>query len=367
MSSAPLRILIAASGSGGHLLPAVFIARAFQRQAAGRNLEILFVGSGRPLEETIVGGAGFRREVVTMTGVKGVGLAGVLRALLRFPAALLQTWRIFRRFRPSLVVGVGGYASVLPVLVAWLGHTPTWIHEAEIAPGAANRCLALVATRISTAFESCLLQGSKVRYTGHPVRAEIAAVPARLAGLPPRHLLVLGGSQGATALDDALLGLASTLTSRGLEIWHQCRSDSVDRVRAGYAAAGVSARVDGFIQDMAGAYGWADIIVSRAGAGAVMEIGAVNRPAIFVPFPAAQGTHQRHNAETLAARGKALIVEQGEGFSQRLLAAVQQLCDQATYDTMMRREPVRRSLTAADEIARGGIALVDGARGELGP
>lgn len=360
MNSAPLRVLIAASGSGGHLLPAVFIARGFQRQAAGRPLEILFVGSGRPLEERIVGGAGFQRTVIAMSGVKGVGLIGLLRTVARLPGAMIATWKLLDTFKPSLIVGVGGYASVLPVLLGAVFNIPTWIHEAEISPGVANRFLARFATRISTAFERCDLAGEKVIHTGHPVRETIATVGARAPGTPPARLLVLGGSQGATAIDEALVALGPTLEKRGLTIWHQCRAEALQRVREGYAATGGTARVEPFIEDMAAAYTWSDLIISRAGAGAVMEIGAVNRPTIFVPFPSSQGNHQLHNARTLEARGKALIVEQGERFQERLHAAIATLLEQATYDRMLQQDAVRRSLTAADEIARGGIRLIDG-------
>ncbi len=361
MSSAPLRVLIAASGSGGHLLPAVFIARGFQRQAGDRPIELLFVGSGRPLEERIVGGAGFSRTVIPMSGVKGVGIGGLVRTLGRLPRALIATWRLLRTFKPTLVVGVGGYASVLPVLLASALRIPTWIHEAEISPGVANRFLARFATRISTAFERCDLTGEKVLYTGHPVRETIAAVGARLPGTPPARLLVLGGSQGAAAIDEALVALGATLQKRGLTVWHQCRAEALDKVRAGYATSGCPVRVESFIEDMAAAYTWSDLIISRAGAGAVMEIGAVNRPTIFVPFPSSQGNHQYHNAKTLEERGKALIVEQGEKFQERLFAAIEMLLHQPTYDAMLQQEAGRRSLTAADEIAREGIRLVDGA------
>jgi len=347
------RILIAASGTGGHLIPALHIARAIQSGAPGAVIE--FIGAGRPLEEKIVVANGFVRHVVISAGIKRRGPLGVLRFAFRLPVGIFQCIRIMRRFRPDIVVGVGGYVSVLPVVLARVMRIPTWAHEAERHPGLANRVLGYFADRISIAFAETRFRGrAKTIHTGHPVRPELASVNRDGSREDaPKRLLILGGSQGARGLDNAVERCGEILAAREVEVVHQCRPENVDLVLNSYRAAKVRASVVSFIDDMAG-YEWSDIIISRAGASSVAEISCVNRPTVFVPYPFQQGTHQTDNARALADLNKAIVVEENQPqFGQRLTEALERLLSRETFRAMKEAPCEPRGLEAAQAIAQG--------------
>jgi UDP-N-acetylglucosamine--N-acetylmuramyl-(pentapeptide) pyrophosphoryl-undecaprenol N-acetylglucosamine transferase len=355
----PLRVLVAASGTGGHLIPALHIVKALEKAAPGSVIE--FIGAGRPLEEKIIVGNGYVRNVVASAGIKRRSIAGLLQFLWRFPRGLLQICSLYRRFKPDVVVGVGGYVSVLPVVVARFKGIPTWTHEAELHPGLANRVLAHFADRMSISFADTHIRGrAKTEYTGHPVRPELAAIDGvEMRPGAPSRLLVIGGSQGARGLDQAVSDIAETLAAKGVEVVHQCRPEAIDSVVNAYRAGGVKASVVPFIDDMPGAYGWSDIVISRAGASSVAEIACVNRPAIFVPYPFQQGTHQTDNAKALAARGKALVVEETEPeFGRRLREALLRVLDHQAFRVMKEAPADARGLEAAGRIAQGIVSLV---------
>lgn len=354
----PIRLLVAASGTGGHIIPALHIVRAVRLIEPLSAIE--FIGSGRPLEEKLIIGNGYPRHVVRLSGVKNRGLKGILQFAFRLPVAAVQLLSLFRRFRPDVVVGVGGYASVLPVVLARLLGIPTWIHEAELHPGLANKVLAYFADRISVVFGNTLIKGrAQVVVTGHPVRQELVRVDSTsVRDDAPSRLLILGGSQGARGLDEAVSTIAPVVRERGVEVVHQCRGDQMDLVVNSYRAEGVKASVVPFIDDMAGAYEWADVIVSRAGASSVAEIGCVNRPALFVPYPYQTGTHQSDNAQVLVAQGKALVVEETQpNFPVRLKAALEHLLSRSEYLAMKARPHESKGLQAASRIARGIVEL----------
>ena len=352
------RILIAASGTGGHLFPALYIARALQKLDA--EAEIQFVGSGRPLEEQILGPAGYRRHVVDIVGVNRRGLKGLLEFAGKLPKALLQTWRILSSFRPQVIVGVGGYASVLPVLLGRLRGIPAWIHEAELRPGLANRLLGYIASKASVAFKQAEMpRPSRTVFTGHPLREEILQVPSMIGeGTLITNLLVLGGSQGAEALDRGLPELAPLLRELHLTVLHQSRRSSVEAVQQAYARGVVTATVRPFIEDVAGALRWAHLVVSRSGAGSLMELSVANRPVIFVPFPS-KGIQQHSNARVLEAQGKALVVEEGSDFERRLAEALRFLAVPKNFFAMQARPCEQRVLDAAQRIASGVLGLVE--------
>ena len=351
-------VLIAASGSGGHLLPALYIANELKRINPGLNIH--FVGSGRPLEAEVIGKAGFPVHTISIVGLKSRGFAGLLQFVCKLPAALMQTLRLFRNLKPNLVIGVGGYVTFLPVTVAWFKRIPRWIHEAERKPGLANKILSLYASAVSVAFAETILPRPKLKiFTGHPLRPELKQFrDSPKSVVVPKSLLVMGGSQGSQAIDMALIDLIPFIKRQGLSIWHQCREDNVAKVSAAYQAAGVSARVASFIHDMPEAYRFADLIVSRSGAGSVMELGVVNLPCILVPFPFAQGLHQHVNANILVSAGKALMVEEGAEFSKRLESAIEELLNPVRYSQMKKLPAVDRGLDAAEKIARGCLGLM---------
>jgi UDP-N-acetylglucosamine--N-acetylmuramyl-(pentapeptide) pyrophosphoryl-undecaprenol N-acetylglucosamine transferase len=351
-------ILVAASGSGGHIFPAVEIARALR--TAAPELRIEFVGSGRPLEEKLIDGAGFHRHLLAVKGVKQGGLRALIGFLVGFPSALHQMSKLIRERQIVAVVGVGGYVSVVPAIAGFLARKSVWVHEAELRPGLANWALSFIATRISTGFETAKMPWwSKNVFTGHPVRPELASVQPVTAQVP-RKILVMGGSQGARGLDYVVPACGELLHHHGVEVVHQCRPESANAVREAYQKSSVAAHVTAFIDDMAGAYGWADAVVSRSGAGSVMELTTVNRPCILVPYPHQQGTHQTDNAMTLVRAGKALLVEEGDDrgdFEQRFRSALEDLLNPARYQKMVRQAASQRNLNAAATIANELLAL----------
>jgi UDP-N-acetylglucosamine--N-acetylmuramyl-(pentapeptide) pyrophosphoryl-undecaprenol N-acetylglucosamine transferase len=352
------RVLVAASGTGGHLIPALHIMRAIQ--AAQPEAVIECIGAGRPLEEKIIVSNGFTRNIIKASGVKQRGVLGLVQFVAGLPVAVFQCVRLFRRFKPDIVVGVGGYVSVLPVVVARLLRIQTWAHEAELHPGLANRVLGYFAKTISTAFaETEIRGGAKLIFTGHPVRPELKGVDrATIRPGAPKRLLILGGSQGARGLDQAIADFGALLHERSVEVVHQCRPENAELVVNAYRAAKVHASVVSFIDDMAGAYEWCDVIISRAGASSVAEISCVNRPAIFVPYPFQQGTHQTDNARALANQSKALIVEETQPeFGRRLRDALESILSEETFKAMKDAPCEPRGLEAADAIARGILAV----------
>jgi UDP-N-acetylglucosamine--N-acetylmuramyl-(pentapeptide) pyrophosphoryl-undecaprenol N-acetylglucosamine transferase len=355
--TAQARILIAASSTGGHLLPALHIAQAIREKDSQAVIE--FIGAGKPLEETLIVKKGFVRHVIAAAGVKRLGIKGLITFFVTLPKAILQLNALFARVQPTVVVGVGGYVSVLPVILARLKGVSTWAHEAEKSPGLANRVLAYFSKNFSVAFEGTKLGGySKVTVTGHPVRQELRSVTTGTNTTAPKHLLILGGSQGARGLDSVVQEIAPILKERQIEVVHQSRPESLDGVATAYKSAGISAHVVSFIEDMPGAYEWADFIISRAGAGAVAEIGCVNRPAIFVPYPYQQGTHQTDNAKTLVAKEKALLVEETlPDFPRRLREAITEITIPSNYKRMKEAPFESRGLEAAGKIAEGILAL----------
>lgn len=353
------RIIVAASGTGGHLIPAMHIVSALKK--VDPNCVIEFIGAGRPLEEKLVVEKGYTRHTIASAGVKRRKLVGVFQFLVRLPKGISQISSLYRSFNPDVVVGVGGYVSVLPIIVARWKGIPTWIHEAERQPGLANRVLGYFADRMSTAFADTKVGGRvQVVHTGHPVREELARVDSvTIRPDAPKRLLILGGSQGARGLDESVPHLASLLSERKIEVVHQCRPDAMELVVNSYRAAGVAAHVVNFIDDMAGAYDWSDVIISRAGASSVAEIACVNRPAIFVPYPFQQGTHQTDNARVLVDQQKALLVEESApDFAGRLKGALERLLDPSVFKGMKEAPGPNRSTNAASSIAQGILELV---------
>lgn len=356
MSKDSPRILIAAGGTGGHIFPALHVARAVAQLAPGAS--VAFIGSGRPLEQRLIDGAGYKRFVLPSVRIMQQGVVGLLKFALSAPVAMLKVRALFREYKPDVVVGMGGYVSVLPVLVARLMGIPTWIHEAELYPGLANKLLGLFSSKVSVAFESTkMLTSRELLHTGHPVRPELAGIATMPSPERPRQLLIVGGSQGARAIDEAFIELAPTLQPLGVVVRHQTREENCQRLIDAYGAAGVAATVQPFISDMPEAFRWCDIVVSRAGAGAISELAVVNRPAVLVPYPFAQGGHQVGNAQVLVDAGKAVMIEEGANFPARVLLALRQLLEPAAYRSMRQIAPNLIALDAASKIAAGILEL----------
>jgi UDP-N-acetylglucosamine--N-acetylmuramyl-(pentapeptide) pyrophosphoryl-undecaprenol N-acetylglucosamine transferase len=326
-----LRVMIAGGGTGGHLFPGIALAE--QIVAAGG--EVRFVGTDRGIEARVVPQQGYGLDLIEVSGIKGRGVKGLITGLLRLPRAWLQSRSIIRTFDPDVVVGVGGYASGPIVATAWLMRRPTAILEQNSVPGITNRILARLVRKVFATFPDprSHFPADKVALLGNPIRAalveklEQARVEAEAQQRSGPRLFVFGGSQGARALNSALIESASALVEAlpGLEIWHQTGASELARVREGYAAAGLSepqVRVVDFISDMTQPYAWCDLVVCRAGATSLSELAAVGCPALLVPFPHATDDHQTHNAASLVAAGAAVMVPERELDSARLVGEV---------------------------------------------
>ena len=341
----PLRVMIAGGGTGGHLFPGVALAE--QVIAAGG--EVCFVGTERGIEARVIPELGHPLELIEVSGIKGRGIKGLVSGLLRLPRAWLQSRRIIRRFRPDVVIGVGGYASGPIVATAGMLGRPTAILEQNSVPGITNRILSRLVRRVFATFpdEQGHFPARKVVLAGNPIRAELlerlaAAREQAEAGEHPPRLFVFGGSQGARALNTALTESAAALAEAfpGLEIWHQTGKAELERVREGYAAAGLEeprVRVVSFIKDMSQPYAWCDLVVCRAGATSLAELAAVGCPAVLVPFPHATDDHQTHNARALVEVGAAKLVPESELDAERLVGEIGGLLAEPDQLETMRR------------------------------
>ena len=331
-------ILIAGGGTGGHVYPGLAVAAALTSRRPA--LPIRFVGTTAGLESRLVPAAGYPLDVVRAGGLVGKSAAARLRGALLLPIGLAQAVRIVMRSHARVVLGVGGYASGPTVLAARLLRRATVLLEPNAMPGATNRVLAPLADAVALGLPAAgpLLRTRRPVLTGTPVRADLTALPDRRR--PEMvNLFVFGGSRGAVGLNRAVIAaLPAWEAERGrLDILHQTGPAHLDEVRAAYAAAGWTARVVPYVEDMAGAYAAADLVICRAGANSVAELSAVARAAVLVPFPHATHGHQDANARALVDAGAALLVREAEAGGGRLGALVLELL----------RDPARRQAMEA--------------------
>lgn len=321
------RIILTTGGTGGHIFPALAVAEEIRRRCP--EASILFVGGKYGPEGDLAAQAGLEFYGLPVRGFLGRGLK-MIGAGLGMLRGLATAKAIMRRTKPQIVVGFGGYAAYAAVTAArWCG-VPTAVHEQNSFPGLANRLLAKKADRVFISLpddKGCFLK-EKTLLTGNPIRASIAALAAeggREERAPGRNVLVLGGSQGAKAINDAIIANLETLLDANVILWHQAGASDAPRVREAYrmagskvAGVGVAAtgnealRADPFIHDMAAAYRWADLAVCRAGATTIAELTAAGLPALFIPFPAATHDHQTKNARQLADAGAAELLPQSK-------------------------------------------------------
>jgi UDP-N-acetylglucosamine--N-acetylmuramyl-(pentapeptide) pyrophosphoryl-undecaprenol N-acetylglucosamine transferase len=300
-------VLIMAGGTGGHVFPALALARLLRE----RSREVIWLGTRRGLEARVVPAENIPVEWLTVGGLRGKGLATLLMAPWQLLRALWQALSVMRRHRPAVVVGMGGFVTGPGGLAAWLCRRPLLIHEQNAIAGYSNRCLAPLAREVLTAFPSAFPHLRKARLIGNPVRRDIAALapPAlRLAGREGAlRLLVVGGSLGAMRLNNtvprALALLAGEGSLPGFKVRHQTGEKHLDATRAVYSEAGITADVTAFITDMAEALGWADLVICRAGALTIAELAAAGVASVLVPYPHAVDDHQTHNARFLVDAG----------------------------------------------------------------
>jgi UDP-N-acetylglucosamine--N-acetylmuramyl-(pentapeptide) pyrophosphoryl-undecaprenol N-acetylglucosamine transferase len=302
-----MRIVIAGGGTGGHVIPALAIAHQLKKQFAA---EVLFIGTARGIETRLVPQAGFPLELIKVGGLKNVSPMTRVKTMFDLPRALWASGRMLTDFTPDVVIGVGGYASGPAMFGAIRRRIPTLAFEPNVVPGFANRLVARWVSVAAVHFEETCEYFPRCKVTGVPVRATFFDLP-RKAGDPPT-LLVFGGSQGARAINQAMIESLPGLRDRvsGLHIIHQTGERDYDNVLAAYQKSGVSGEVHKFIDDMPGTFARADLLVCRSGASTVAEITAAGKPAIFVPFPRAADDHQNVNARALERSGAAIVVEE---------------------------------------------------------
>jgi UDP-N-acetylglucosamine--N-acetylmuramyl-(pentapeptide) pyrophosphoryl-undecaprenol N-acetylglucosamine transferase len=302
-----------AGGTGGHVYPALAVARALQ----ARSRDVVWLGTQRGLEARVVPDAGIDIEWVSIRGLRRKGVLALLIAPLQIGWALLQSLAVILRRRPAAVLGMGGFVSGPGGLAAWLTRRPLVVHEQNAAAGLTNRLLARLARVVLQAFPGSFNSSVPAETVGNPVREDIAAVAppheryaARQGAL---RVLVLGGSQGALALNRAVPA-ALALLDEALRplVRHQCGERTLDIAREAYSEQGVDVELVPFIEDMAEAYAWADLVICRAGALTIAELCAVGVPALFVPYPAAVDDHQTANAGPMAAAGAGLIIPESK-------------------------------------------------------
>ncbi len=324
-----MRLLIAGGGTGGHLFPGIALADEAVRRGGS---EVLFVGTSRGIETRAVPAAGYPLETLQVTGLKRMGLVATVRGLFRVPLAILRSFSILRRFRPDVVVGVGGYASGPMVLAAALAGCATAIQEQNSVPGFTNRVLGKLVRRVFIAFDEAarFFPSRKVERLGNPVRKAIVTalegVAASTSSRGKLRILVVGGSQGARAVSELVMAAAPMLAGKGVDfsLVHQTGNTDFERIQAKYRELGLDGRVEvkAFIDDMAAAYGAADLIIGRAGALTLAELAIVGKPAILVPLPTAADDHQSKNAAHFARVGAAMVLDQRTSSAEDLAAAI---------------------------------------------
>lgn len=343
-------IMIMAGGTGGHIFPGLAVARSLREQG----YRIAWLGTNAGLETRLVPEAGIPLHTLAVRGLRGKSFASVISGTVRLFWSIVQAIVILLRERPAVVIGMGGYVAAPGGLASYLTGRPLFIHEQNAIAGSTNRFLRRLASRVFTAFDGAFVGCSEAEWIGNPVRADITAIgERRIAYSPERALrvLVLGGSQGALAINrllpDVLVEIDNRATSQWMEVWHQVGKAHLDSVTQEYVSRGFSeTRVSAFIDDMAAAYEWADLVIARAGALTCSEVTAAACPAVLIPLPNAIDDHQRKNAAFLADAGAAVVLEQADT-SARDLA---ELCIDFT------QAPAR--LSSMMNAARG-IAKVD--------
>lgn len=346
------RIVIMAGGTGGHIFPGLAVARALRERGA----DVRWLGADGGMETRLVPPHGIAIDTLAVQGVRGKGIGTLLRAPLRLLAAVRAAGAVLRRERPDAVVSFGGYAAGPGGIAARLAGIPLLVHEQNRAAGMTNKALSKVARQVLVGFPQTF---AKETHVGNPVRAEIAAVAppeARdFAHAGPLRLLVLGGSQGARALNEAVPQAVAAL-GMPVEILHQAGERMLDAARQAYADAGVAARVEPFIADMAAAYAWADLVVCRAGALTLAELCAVGVGSVLVPFPQAVDDHQTRNAEFLVERGAAVLLPQSDQLAARLRDVLAPLSADAGKRLAMAR--AARALARPDAAQRVAEAVL---------
>ena len=348
-------VLIMAGGTGGHIFPGLAVAAALR----ARNVPVAWLGSHQGLENRLVAAAGITLSTIAVSGLRGRGGLALLTAPLKVLRAVMQAIAVLRAVKPRAAISFGGYAAGPGGIAAWLLRCPLLVHEQNRIPGLTNRVLARLAKRVLVGFPDAM---PAAEWAGNPVRTEIAQLPepgSRLAGRSgPLRLLVLGGSQGARALNaavpEALRGLVP------MQVRHQCGERMVDSARSAYSEADVEVSLEPFIERMDDAYGWADLVICRAGALTVAELAATGVAALLVPFPHAVDDHQTHNAQWLVDAGAAERIAEGPHLAAQLKQRL--LCLGNDRAALLRMAEAARACAKTDAAEQVALACVAEAR-----
>ncbi|HKT74574.1 MAG TPA: undecaprenyldiphospho-muramoylpentapeptide beta-N-acetylglucosaminyltransferase [Steroidobacteraceae bacterium] len=359
-------IMIMAGGTGGHVFPALALARLLR----ARSFDIVWLGTRRGLEARVVPADNIPIEWLSVGGLRGKGLTTLLAAPFRLALALTQALRVMWRHRPIMVVGLGGFVTGPGGIAAWLTRRPLVIHEQNAVAGFTNRCLSHLAREVLEAFPNSFGRDVRARAIGNPVRQDITALAPPAARFAARsgaiRVLVIGGSQGAARLNAVVpFALARLQKARAggaaldIEIRHQAGERWIDAARQSYTNAGVRADVKPFIENMAEAYAWADLVICRSGALTVSELAAAGVGSILVPFPAAVDDHQTHNAQYLVTEGAAVLIADRDLTAERLADELQGLCaGRGKLLAMAERARLLAKPRAAEDLAASCLALV---------
>ena len=345
----PLAVLIAGGGTGGHLYPGIAVARELLRRMP--EAKVTFAGTARGIEVRVVPREGFELDLLRSSGLKGTSLLARLRGFGLLPLSGIDAWRILSRRRPDIVIGVGGYSSGPVVLAAAMRGIPTMLLEQNAIPGLTNRLLARVVSAAAVNFASTVsFFGGRAFVAGNPIRQEFISTAtgdtrAGGSGAAP-GVLIFGGSQGAHAINMAMVEAAPRLAGGRLAVTHQTGDRDLETVRAAYRKAGLDARVEPFLYEMDREMTTADLVVCRAGATTLAELTAAGKPAVLIPLPTATDDHQRKNAEVLVGAGAAEMIEQkdlsGDVIAGRIAALV------ADADRRARMAKAARALARPD-------------------
>ncbi len=353
--------LIMAGGTGGHVFPALAVAAAMQKE----DVNIAWIGTEKGIEAKLVPESGYPLHFIHVQGLRGNGLVGWLLAPIKLVKAVIEALQIIRRVQPDVVLGLGGFASGPGGLAAWLLRKPLVIHEQNAIPGLTNRLLSRLANRVLEGFDNSFVNINDAEWVGNPVRASIEALPSpeeRFEGRrTPMHLLILGGSLGAKALNE-LVPQAVAISGQNIEVRHQCGERHLVDCKASYQRAGLnSAEITAFIDDMTTAYAWADLVVCRAGALTIAELSAVGVGSLLVPYPYAVDDHQTHNAAELVDVGAAYLMPESALTAESLAEKIKQcLSDRTQLKNMAIAARTQAKRGTAEEISSICLELAHG-------
>ena len=355
-----MRVILAGGGTGGHVIPALAIAQQLKKDYAA---DVMFIGTSRGMENRLVPAAGFPLKLVEVGALNRVSLATRLKTLFVLPRAVWQARSMLQKFKADVVIGVGGYASGPAMMAAVLGGVPTIAFEPNVVPGFANRVIARWVSQAAVQFTETGRYFKRFQVTGVPVRPAFFEIAGQRSGDPRPTLLVFGGSQGAHAINEAVVHALPTLREKvpDLRIIHQTGERDLAVTQSAYQHAGIDAEVSAFIQDMPTYFSRADLVLCRSGASTVGEIAAAGKPAIFVPFPRAADDHQKVNARALERAGAALLLEEAQLTGTKLAETVAPLFkDPAKLKQMGVAAQTLAHPRAAEDVAKMAAELAVG-------